>query len=1262
MQLLIGTSKTETLDVSAATESYEIQALGGHDVVYGSNFADLIIGGPGYDQLFGNAGDDTFVAEIGDANADIVNGGEGFDTILGTGSNDILLFRGITSIERIDGGGGTDILHGTDNANFWNFSQTQLIGIGLIELFAGNDQLTGSSGNERIVGGAGNDTLDGGAGTDIAVYGAAFATYTLTALSGGQLRVDAGAGIDGVDTIKNFESIEFADGIYSSGVFTPFANPNNNAPVALADAYSATEDQTLVVNAAAGVLGNDTDPDDDPLTVASFDALSAHGGSVTMLPNGSFNYTAATNFHGPDSFSYIVSDGQGGTDSASVSINVAAVNDAPNAVNNSYTTTQDSPLVVTAALGVLANDTDADGDTLSVMPFSANSAQGGTVAMNANGSFSYTPPAGFTGSDSFSYSASDGITSDDAVVMVTVSASGNGLTLLVGTSKNDALDVSTGTEAYEIRALGGHDVVYGSNFADLVIGGPGADQLFGNAGDDTFVAEIGDANADIVNGGEGFDTILGTGSNDILLFRGITSIERIDGGGGTDILHGTDNANFWNFSQTQLIGIGLIELFAGNDQLTGSSGNERIVGGAGNDTLDGGAGTDIAVYGAAFATYTLTALSGGQLRVDAGAGIDGVDTIKNFESIEFADGIYSSGVFTPFANPNNNAPVALADAYSATEDQTLVVNAAAGVLGNDTDPDDDPLTVASFDALSAHGGSVTMLPNGSFNYTAATNFHGPDSFSYIVSDGQGGTDSASVSINVAAVNDAPNAVNNSYTTTQDSPLVVTAALGVLANDTDADGDTLSVMPFSANSAQGGTVAMNANGSFSYTPPAGFTGSDSFSYSASDGEDQDAALVSISVGSVPPPAAEFESIISALPENEWVKLNTNRFQDAWVPKEQRPQLDSTGSPGSIILAWGSATWDSNRNEYIIWGGGHANYEGNEVYTWSAASLQWERASLPSQVVEIADAHLETIDGWEYSPISSHAYDNLEFLEVADRMINFGGAAAHIGGAGFVETDGETKTGPYFWDPSKADPNKVGGLTGSHVKPELFPNVVGGEMWENRQTWGDISPIPGSMAQGTTDYALIDGVDVVFVNSYTKGLYKYTVPDVNDPTQDTWEYVGKIWDPYSGQGAGAFDASRNIYARTTVTEFTYWDLDTAGPTNRNVSFVPIDPSGEFVLDKNWGMEYDPVRERFVLWEGDASIWYLNPPDVLGANGWSLERAPAPTQPAPVVPEFFKGVLGKWDYVEQYDIFIGVTDHINGDIWAYKPEGWTPAADWL
>ncbi len=131
---------------------------------------------------------------------------------------------------------------------------------------------------------------------------------------------------------------------------------------------------------------------------------------------------------------------------------------------------------------------------------------------------------------------------------------------------------------------------------------------------------------------------------------------------------------------------------------------------------------------------------------------------------------------------------------------------------------------------------------------------------------------------------------------------------------------------------------------------------------------------------------------------WLKVNANRYEDVWTPAQQRARVNGIpfGNPRKIITAWGSMAWDGNRRQLIIWGGGHANYAGNEVYRFDAATLRWERASLPSAVrPPFNDRRYFAVDGAMNAPISSHTYDNQEFLPRADRFITFGGASYNAG---------------------------------------------------------------------------------------------------------------------------------------------------------------------------------------------------------------------------------------------------------------------------
>ena len=191
--------------------------------------------------------------------------------------------------------------------------------------------------------------------------------------------------------------------------------------------------------------------------------------------------------------------------------------------------------------------------------------------------------------------------------------------------------------------------------------------------------------------------------------------------------------------------------------------------------------------------------------------------------------------------PVNSPPVANGDAYSTPGNTALVV-AAPGVLANDTDANGDPLT-ASKNANPLHG-TVTVNANGSFTYTPTTGYVGPDSFKYKASDGTAQSTAATVSITVTSSNAAPVATADSYSTAQNTALNVPAP-GVLSNDTDANGDPLTAAKIT--NPGHGSVTLNADGSFTYTPTTGYTGPDSFTYKASDGTAQSAAAtVSITV--------------------------------------------------------------------------------------------------------------------------------------------------------------------------------------------------------------------------------------------------------------------------------------------------------------------------------------------------------------------------------------------------------------------------------
>ncbi len=206
-------------------------------------------------------------------------------------------------------------------------------------------------------------------------------------------------------------TVDVSDGIATTPINFDWTIADvNRSPVAVDDSANTVHDTAVTVD----VLANDSDADGDTLTVAA--ATAPANGTAAVNVNNTVSYTPDAGFVGTDSFSYTIEDGFGGSATATVTVDVT--NQAPVAVDDVYATQQNQALSI-AAPGVLVNDSDADGDALTAVLVS--NASNGTAALNADGSFSYTPNTGFIGSDSFTYLANDGIVdSNTATVTINV--------------------------------------------------------------------------------------------------------------------------------------------------------------------------------------------------------------------------------------------------------------------------------------------------------------------------------------------------------------------------------------------------------------------------------------------------------------------------------------------------------------------------------------------------------------------------------------------------------------------------------------------------------------------------------------------------------------------------------------------------------------------------------------------------------------------------------------------------------------------------
>ncbi|NQT41467.1 MAG: tandem-95 repeat protein [Planctomycetes bacterium] len=398
-------------------------------------------------------------------------------------------------------------------------------------------------------------------------------------------------------------------------IATSLAGPSNVAPVAVDNTYSVAEDGSLNV-AEPGVLTDDTDADGDPLTASLLTGPT--DGTLALSADGSFTYTPDADFNGADSFTYRAFDGADYSNTAVVSITIDSVDDAPVAGDDTYIGDQDTPLNVTLP-GVLANDTDPDGDTLSAVLDSGPT--NGSLTLGTDGSFDYTPNPSFFGTDTFTYTANDGdLDSNVATVTITVNR------------------VNNAPAAFgDIHTL--------NEDTALSVTAPGV------LGNDT------DADGDPLN------AVLVTAPTD----------------------------------------------------------------------------------------GSLTLNTDGSFTYDPDANFNGTDSF----TYKANDGMADSNVATVLLTVNsvNDAPVAMDDdAYRVNQNDTLNVD-DAGVLANDSDVDEDALS-ASLVAGPANG-ELTLNPDGSFAYTPNDGFSGADSFTYMANDGTANSDVATVSI---AVNSAETVV------------------------------------------------------------------------------------------------------------------------------------------------------------------------------------------------------------------------------------------------------------------------------------------------------------------------------------------------------------------------------------------------------------------------------------------------------------------------------------------------------------------------
>lgn len=473
----------------------------------------------------------------------------------------------------------------------------------------------------------------------------------------------------------------------SVGLFD-FSEPE--PPEAEDDTASTTEDTAVTID----VLANDEDPDGDALSVTSASALN---GSVAVGASGSLTYTPNPDFAGTDWIRYGIEDGDGDSDDAFVTVNVIAANDLPVANGDAASTVEDTLVTI----NVLGNDSDVDGDALSVTTASATN---GSVAIGAGGSLTYTPNANFAGTDTISYTISDGAGGTASASVSVIVAAVNDAPVAVADTASTVEDTPV-----TIGVLGNDSDVDGDPLSVTSASATNGSVAIGAGGSLTYTP-----NADFF----GTDTISYTIS---------------DGAGGTA-----------TGSVAVSVGAANDAPVAVADTATTAEDTAVTITVLGNDTdVDG---DPLSVTSASATNGTVVVETDGSLSYTPNADFSGTDTIT-YEVSDGAGGT-ATGSVAVSVGAINDAPVAEDDTASTLVDTAVTID----VLGNDTDVDEDLLTVTS---ATAPNGTVVVEADGSLTYTPNAAFTGADVISYEISDGAGGTASASVAVDVLAPPVAP---------------------------------------------------------------------------------------------------------------------------------------------------------------------------------------------------------------------------------------------------------------------------------------------------------------------------------------------------------------------------------------------------------------------------------------------------------------------------------------------------------------------------
>ncbi|MFO1436590.1 MAG: hypothetical protein U1F34_09690 [Gammaproteobacteria bacterium] len=330
-----------------------------------------------------------------------------------------------------------------------------------------------------------------------------------------------------------------------------------------------------------------------------------------------------------------------------------------------------------------------------------------------------------------------------------------------------------------------------------------------------------------------------------------------------------------------------------------------------------------------------------------------------------------------------------------------------------------------------------------------------------------------------------------------------------------------------------------------------------------------------------PAPNIPPVIANLKPGQWLELPNTKIRSVL------PAVQQNGFADAIIIAWNGGTVDPIRNRLLVWGGGHNDYWGNEMYALDLPTLSIKRIIEPSPDTFKSNCDSALPDG---TPTARHTYDGLTFITHSDRFFATSGSKAPCG---FGTTDAWT-----------------------------YDFV--GKQWQRKIENGPMQTPFGTMAVYDAQTKLVYIKDNV-------GFFSYNI-DTN-----TFKQLNTEDQFVDYHLSGAIDSKRRKFVMLGD-GVQLIDLNTYKMTRMTTSGTP----GIATTKESPGVAYDPVADRVVAWHGGSQVWALN----MDNGVWSqVANGPGPTSAAP-----YQGTFGRWAYIPNYHVYAMIND-VDENAWVFR-----------